>query len=98
MPKVSKKSKNPANQKTVNDEDSIREAVEELDEMLAEGRKPNITAVSKRHKIPYWTLYRRFLGRNKNASSPSSQPMTPLSVVNVAEPLRLHPRRAHHEP
>jgi hypothetical protein len=36
--------------------------------MLAEGRKPNITAVSKRHKIPYWTLYRRFLGQNMNAS------------------------------
>jgi hypothetical protein len=35
--------------------------------MLAEGRKPNMTSVLKRHKIPYWTLYRRFLGRNKNA-------------------------------
>jgi hypothetical protein len=45
MPKTSNKSKNLANQKTVNDEDSIWEAVKELDKILAEGRKPNIMAV-----------------------------------------------------
>jgi hypothetical protein len=82
--KTKKKTKNPDKKKTVNDEYAIQEAIHELDEMLADGRKPNIQKVSDRRGIPYYTLWRRFKGRANTASKGQKKKrMLPEEVEEV---------------